>query len=135
DRARPRAAAGGRGLFPGYGIAQECRSRGLPDVGPAQLRANRSAGKRALGRIVISSEAKQSPADRGSPDGDCFVAALLAMTTRSRVLRREASMIEIPARQGKALRLRRGQKARVVNTKGQQVVDTWAFNTADLTEF
>src|ERR1700731_3084864 len=44
-------------------------------------------------------------------------------------------MIEIPARQGKALRLRRGQKARIVNTKGQQVVDTWAFNEADLTEF
>ena len=44
-------------------------------------------------------------------------------------------MIEIPARQGKALRLRRGQRARVVNTKGQQVVDTWAFNEADLKEF
>jgi uncharacterized protein YcgI (DUF1989 family) len=44
-------------------------------------------------------------------------------------------MIEIPARQGKALRLRRGQKARVVNSKGQQVVDTWAFNAADLSEF
>ena len=44
-------------------------------------------------------------------------------------------MIEIKARQGKALRLRRGQKARVVNSKGQQVVDTWAFNEADLTEF
>ena len=44
-------------------------------------------------------------------------------------------MIEIKARQGKALRLRRGQKARIVNSKGQQVVDTWAFNAADLTEF
>src|SRR5437588_11047092 len=44
-------------------------------------------------------------------------------------------MIEIPARQGKALRLRRGQRVRVVNTHGQQVVDTWAFNEADLTEF
>src|SRR5438046_10471046 len=44
-------------------------------------------------------------------------------------------MIEIPARRGKAVRLRRGQKARVVNTKGQQVVDTWAFNETDLTEF
>src|SRR5258707_3344394 len=44
-------------------------------------------------------------------------------------------MIEIPARRGKALRLRRGQKARVVNTKGQQVVDTWTFNDADLNEF
>src|SRR6202045_4643006 len=44
-------------------------------------------------------------------------------------------MIGIPARQGKALQLRRGQGARVVNTKGQQVVDTWAFNAADLGEF
>src|ERR1700731_4047832 len=44
-------------------------------------------------------------------------------------------MIGIPARQGKALQLRRGQRARVVNTKGQQVVDTWAFNAADLGEF
>src|SRR5437016_9401142 len=44
-------------------------------------------------------------------------------------------MIEIPARRGKALHLRRGQKARVVNSKGQQVVDTWAFNAADLSEF
>src|SRR5438045_4155774 len=44
-------------------------------------------------------------------------------------------MIEIPARRWKALHLRRGQKARVVNTKGQQVVDTWAFNAADLSEF
>ena len=44
-------------------------------------------------------------------------------------------MIEIPARRGKALRLRRGQRARVVNTRGQQVVDTWAFNETDLKEF
>jgi uncharacterized protein len=47
----------------------------------------------------------------------------------------EQEMIEIPARRGKALHLRRGQKARVVNTNGQQVVDTWAFNAADLSEF
>ena len=47
----------------------------------------------------------------------------------------EGKMIEIPARQGKALRLSRGQKVRVVNTKGQQVVDSWAFNAADLSEF
>jgi uncharacterized protein len=47
----------------------------------------------------------------------------------------EQEMIEIPARRGKALHLRRGQKARVVNTNGRQVVDTWAFNAADLSEF
>ena len=44
-------------------------------------------------------------------------------------------MIEIPARRGKAVRVRRGQRARVVNTHGQQVVDTWAFVAADLREF
>ena len=44
-------------------------------------------------------------------------------------------MIEIPARKGKVARLRRGQVVRVVNTTGQQVVDTWAFDATDLTEF
>jgi uncharacterized protein len=44
-------------------------------------------------------------------------------------------MIEIPARKGKAARLDRGAAVRVINTKGQQVVDFWAFNAADLREF
>jgi uncharacterized protein YcgI (DUF1989 family) len=44
-------------------------------------------------------------------------------------------MIEIPARKGKAVGVRRGQRVKVVNTKGQQVVDTWAFNAEDLGEF
>ena len=44
-------------------------------------------------------------------------------------------MIEIPARKGKAVRLGKGQRIKVINTKGQQVVDTWAFNADDLHEF
>ena len=44
-------------------------------------------------------------------------------------------MIEIPARRGKATRLLRGQSVKIVNTHGQQVVDTWAFNLADIGEF
>lgn len=44
-------------------------------------------------------------------------------------------MIEIPARKGKAAHLRRGQIVRVVNTTGQQVVDTWAFDATDIAEF
>ena len=43
--------------------------------------------------------------------------------------------ISIPARSGKAVRLRAGQSIKVINTHGQQVVDTWAFNAADLCEF
>ena len=34
----------------------------------------------------------------------------------------------IPARQGRAVRLAKGQSIRIVNTHGTQVCDTWAFN-------
>lgn len=44
------------------------------------------------------------------------------------------AMVEIPARKGKAARLRQGQSVRIINTRGQQVVDTWAFNAADIRE-
>jgi uncharacterized protein YcgI (DUF1989 family) len=41
----------------------------------------------------------------------------------------------VPAGGGKAVRLRRGQQVKLVNTLGSQVVDTWAFRTDDPTEF
>jgi hypothetical protein len=41
----------------------------------------------------------------------------------------------IPARRGRAVRLSQGQSIKIVNTHGQQVVDTWAFSTEDLREF
>src|SRR5260370_15271077 len=44
-------------------------------------------------------------------------------------------LIELPARLGKSARLRRGQSVRVINTTGQQVVDTWAFRADDMAEF
>jgi uncharacterized protein YcgI (DUF1989 family) len=44
-------------------------------------------------------------------------------------------MIEIPARRGVATRLVAGQSIKIVNTFGQQVVDTWAFCAADMREF
>ena len=45
-----------------------------------------------------------------------------------------ASRITIPARRGNAITLKRGQHIKVINTHGQQVVDTWAFNSAALSE-
>jgi uncharacterized protein YcgI (DUF1989 family) len=45
-----------------------------------------------------------------------------------------ASRLTIPARRGKAAYLDRGQQVRVINTHGQQVIDTWAFNREDLSE-
>ena len=46
-----------------------------------------------------------------------------------------SSLITIPARRGKAAFVAEGQHVRVVNTHGQQVVDTWAFRRDDLAEF
>jgi uncharacterized protein len=43
--------------------------------------------------------------------------------------------VRIPARRGKAAFVTRGQSIKVINTHGQQVVDTWAFNRQDLAEF
>ncbi len=44
-------------------------------------------------------------------------------------------IITIPARRGKAAYVAAGQNIRVINTHGEQVVDTWAFNRHDMTEF
>src|SRR6516165_3921946 len=43
--------------------------------------------------------------------------------------------IEIPARRGRAALVAAGQTVTVINTHGEQVVATWAFNQADLSEF
>ena len=42
---------------------------------------------------------------------------------------------EIPARSGKAVVLAKGSAVRLVNTKGSQVVDTWALNRLDTSEY
>ena len=44
-------------------------------------------------------------------------------------------LITIPARRGKAAFAAAGELIKVINTHGQQVVDTWAFNSGDLSEF
>ena len=43
--------------------------------------------------------------------------------------------VTIPARRGKAALVKQGQVVKVINTHGDQVVDTWAFNADDLKEF
>ncbi len=46
-----------------------------------------------------------------------------------------SELVTIPARRGKAARVGSGQRIRVVNTHGAQVVDTWAFSAADTAEW
>jgi hypothetical protein len=47
----------------------------------------------------------------------------------------DAPIREIPARKGAAARLLAGQRVKIINTMGRQVVDTWAFHAHDLREF
>jgi uncharacterized protein YcgI (DUF1989 family) len=42
---------------------------------------------------------------------------------------------EVPARAGRALRLQRDERVRLINTHGTQVIDCWAFAADDLGEF
>jgi len=44
------------------------------------------------------------------------------------------ALTRLPARQGVALPMRRGQTLKLINTHGTQVVDTWAFCRDDLSE-
>ncbi len=46
-----------------------------------------------------------------------------------------SALTTIPARKGKATFLERGQHLKVVNTHGQQVIDTWAFSREDPSEY
>ncbi len=46
-----------------------------------------------------------------------------------------AQTVEVPARQGVALRLKQGTLIRLTNTHGTQVIDTWAFCADDMTEY
>ncbi len=41
----------------------------------------------------------------------------------------------VPARCGRAVRLKAGEVIKIVNTHGTQVCDTWLFNSEDLSEF
>jgi uncharacterized protein YcgI (DUF1989 family) len=42
---------------------------------------------------------------------------------------------EVPARQGRAVRVAAGQTIRIINTHGTQVCDMWAFNASSMNEF
>lgn len=46
-----------------------------------------------------------------------------------------SEIFTIPARRGMAARVAAGQRIRVINTHGSQVVDTWAFSARDAAEW
>jgi uncharacterized protein len=44
-------------------------------------------------------------------------------------------LYDVPARQGRAVRVAKGQTIEIINTHGTQVCDTWAFNARNAAEF
>jgi uncharacterized protein len=74
--------------------------------------------------------------DHTASTDDIFVCKMNARPPRQQ---REQDMMTdlhvVPARRGRAVRLAMGQAIQIINTHGQQVVDTWCFNADDLSEF
>jgi hypothetical protein len=72
------------------------------------------------------------PADNGTPLGEyATLRDPIAPDGRPEAGRRYT----VPAREGRAVRLSRGQVITVINTYGTQVCDLWAFNASNLNEY
>ena len=81
---------------------------------------------------MIRDDVHDRPADNATPLGENATArSLIAPDGRPEPGRRYA----VPAREGRAVRLARGQSLTLVNTHGTQVCDLWAFSAANLAEF
>jgi uncharacterized protein YcgI (DUF1989 family) len=80
---------------------------------------------------MIREDVHEQPADNGTPLGDnATVASPIAPDGRPEPGKRYT----VPAREGRAVRLSRGESVSVINTHGTQVCDLWAFKAANLSE-
>lgn len=70
--------------------------------------------------------------DQGTPDGTNATLNTPISPNGVPVLDK---VYEVPARQGRAFRLKAGQAIRVINTVGSQVADFWAFSDEDPREY
>jgi uncharacterized protein len=73
-----------------------------------------------------------NPGDNGTP---CGINATLASPISPDGSPEIGRVYSIPARQGRAVRLAKGQTIRIVNVHGTQVCDTWAFSAANRSEY
>ena len=81
---------------------------------------------------MVRSDIHDRPADNGTPLGDNPTATSpIGRDGEPEVGKRYT----VPAREGRAVRLSRGQSITVLNTHGTQVCDLWAFNAANLSEY
>jgi hypothetical protein len=81
---------------------------------------------------MISRTIYDNPSDNATPCGtNPTLSSPIAPAGTPEIGRRYT----IPARQGRALRLAKGQSIRIINTHGTQVCDTWAFNATNRAEY
>lgn len=131
-RCRPPPAEGG-GRTPGRRTTQLRGALSLPLLPQNRRRLGRGGAphRRLYSVGIITSESLTELFSPNFPPNldpsELFVRACSVFL--------EMVLETIPARRGKAVRLAAGQRLRVVNTHGTQVVDTWAFVSHLMTEF
>ena len=81
---------------------------------------------------MIRSDIYERPADNREPLGSNPTAASPISPDGTPEL---GTRYTVPARQGRAVRVARGQSIVVINPHGTQVCDFWAFNARNLSEF
>jgi uncharacterized protein YcgI (DUF1989 family) len=81
---------------------------------------------------MIRSNIRDNPAGNGQPLGENET---IRETISARGTPELGRRYVVPARQGRAVRVARGQTITVINTHGSQVCDFWAFSAANPSEF
>ena len=105
----------------------------IGDELPGPVTAALSAAYSDLAGLNFVDQALSPPAL-----GRAGITPWLGATRRDQAMEKRMatpSTITIPARKGKAAFARKGDRVKLINTHGQQVVDTWAFNRDDLREY
>src|SRR4051812_41872686 len=87
---------------------------------------------RTLQVTCTAMDAAPTSLDNGEPDGRNATAHSPISADGWPV---RGLLYSVPAREGRAVRLRAGETIRIINTHGTQVCDTWAFHAAHLNEF
>jgi uncharacterized protein len=96
----------------------------------------RIEGRKDTGRTSDDARLAAHDKHHGGPAPALFATPRLRQNDRQQQGGRLMSdTITIPARRGKAAFVSAGQIIRVINTHGEQVVDTWAFNRHNMNEF
>ncbi len=81
---------------------------------------------------MIASDIRENPGDNATP---CGTNPTLHSPISADGTPEIGKRYVVAARQGRAVRLKKGQSVRVINIHGTQVCDTWAFSAANRAEY